>query len=178
MKETRGDLFELANQNSAGVAVITTNGFIKRNGHAVMGRGCALKATQLYPGIAAELGEKLKYGGNTPHILRPKLITFPVKPSWVTYNGDNVVAHVKHIFTEGENVPGWAAKADPDIIRRSAKAIVVIANTVMKDAQFYLPRPGCGAGELCWEDVKPILSQILDDRFTCCSNGWFEYDVG
>ena len=38
--------------------------------------------------------------------------------------------------------------------------------------QFYdlknvaLPRPGCANGGLNWEDVKPHLERILDDRVT------------
>ncbi len=172
MKEAIGDLFELAAKDAVGIAVITTNGFVKHNGEAVMGRGCALKATKLYPGIAAELGAKIKYGGNVPHILRPKLATFPVKPAWVINDGTNIVTHMKHAFRVGENAPGWAAKANPDIIKHSAKLLLKLADTTLTNSTFYMPRPGCGAGELLWEDVKPILSQILDDRFTCCSNGW------
>ncbi len=29
----------------------------------------------------------------------------------------------------------------------------------------YLVRPGCGNGQLKWEDVKPLIAPILDDRF-------------
>ena len=29
----------------------------------------------------------------------------------------------------------------------------------------YMARPGCGNGQLKWEDVKPLIAPILDDRF-------------
>ncbi len=169
MIEARGDIFGLAEKDEVGVAVITTNGFVKINGKAVMGRGCALKALQLYPGIDVELGKRIKRCGNVPHVLRPKLVTFPVKPALVVVSNDNIVAHMKHNFSIGDTAPGWAARADPTIIEHSAKLIVKLADASMKDNRFYLPRPGCGAGELCWKDVRQILSQILDDRFACCT---------
>jgi len=60
--------------------------------------------------------------------------------------------------------PGFLAKADLDIIVKSAKELVKLT-----DDEGYksvvLPRPGCGAGELKWEDVKPHLEEIFDDRF-------------
>ena len=57
-----------------------------------------------------------------------------------------------------------ATKQDIEIIKQSAYQLVELAdsnpwNTIV------LPRPGCGAGELSWEQVEPVLANILDDRF-------------
>jgi len=35
------------------------------------------------------------------------------------------------------------------------------------DCKIFLPRPGCGAGELEWKDVKPLLEVLPDKYFVC-----------
>lgn len=60
MKEATGDLWTFP----ADWRVITTNGFVKKNGECVMGRGCAKEATLRYPRIAKELGNFITLYGN------------------------------------------------------------------------------------------------------------------
>ena len=36
----------------------------------------------------------------------------------------------------------------------------------MNFSSVLLPKPGCANGGLNWEQVKPLLEQYLDDRFT------------
>ena len=52
MIEVVGNLWTYA----ADFRAITTNGTVKFDGRAVMGRGCAREATQRYPKIARQLG--------------------------------------------------------------------------------------------------------------------------
>ena len=170
MREARGNIWD----SGAPVVVITTNGFTKWNGAAVMGRGIAYQAKVRFPGLEFTLGRLLKEKGNHVHLLReaePMIFSFPVKPESVIFNGSNVVKHMLHRFRVGEEVPGWAAKADLQLIERSAKELVELVNElsdkypVLKQGPIAVPRPGCGAGELKWEEVKPILERYLDDRF-------------
>ena len=56
----------------------------------------------------------------------------------------------------------WAQKADLELIRKSAEQLVEISQYCER---VLIPRPGCGNGQLNWEEVKPILEEILDDRF-------------
>jgi hypothetical protein len=138
MKEVVGDLWTYP----ADVRVITTNGFVKKNGEAVMGRGCALEATKKFPGIAALLGSRIKTRGNIVQILHdgpPALVSFPVKHQWME-------------------------KADPDLIGVGAMVLRAFAD-LQGWKTVVVPRPGCGNGGLKWEDVKPLLEPILDDRF-------------
>jgi len=175
-----GDMFDISSyQNVLGESIqlipdaicITTNGFVKKDGTAVMGRGCAYTFAQLYPDAQEVLGYRiLLYGNIVQEICRrpgkAAVYIFPVKPESVIYDGTNAVSHMKKRFKIGDTVPGWAATADIDLIIKSANRMVEWANDENYKA-IVLPRPGCGAGELSWPEVSAVLSEILDDRFYC-----------
>ena len=165
MKNIKGDLFA----QKADAICITTNGFVKSNGECVMGKGCAQKATQLWPSIAARLGGLLKEHGNRVMVVGKTdcyaIVSFPVKPVKETFDGDNAVRHMASRFQKGDAVPGWACKARTSIIQESARQLVEIADK-RGWTNVVIPRPGCGAGELSWSEVEPMLQAILDDRFS------------
>ena len=150
MIEVRGNLWTFP----ADVRVITTNGAIRRDGRCVMGRGCALQATERYPLIAKLLGDKIRHVGNIVHILRqPVTSTDTVVGNGVT---EWLVSFpVKH---------HWREKAGPALIEVSARTLAAFADLEGWKA-VVMPRPGCGNGHLNWTDVKPLLEPILDDRF-------------
>ena len=86
MIEVQGNLFELPGD----VLCITTNGYISSKGKAVMGRGCALEAKKLSPGLDRLLASKIKENGNCVNILlspQPDQtwISYPVKPVSIVY---------------------------------------------------------------------------------------------
>lgn len=152
MKEDTGDLWDYP----ADAVVITTNGYVRKDGKCVMGRGCAKEADRKYD-MADDLGWLISLRGNHVYSFdmaypgeKPNIVlTFPVKHNW------------------------WE-KADPQLIERSAQELVEWADTWGKDIgieTYVVPRPGCGNGGLDWEDVKPILEPILDDRFTVITYG-------
>lgn len=163
MREAFGDLFDMEGD----ALCITTNGFVKRNGECVMGRGIAKAIQEFYPNIPKDLGKLIKSKGNHVHLIYEEdetdILSFPVKPiSKICTSHNDYVSHMK--FNIGDTIAGWACKADIDIIKQSAYELVTLTdkmgyNTVL------LPRAGCGAGELSWQDVKPILDNILDNRF-------------
>lgn len=136
-QEAVGDLWELGEDSD--LICITTNGFIKTNGAAVMGRGCALEAKQRYPLIEFVLGRAIKEDGNRCHLLLAKLCSFPVKHNW------------------------WE-QADLELIERSAKELMDLVDQLKKE-RVLLPRPGCGNGGLKWDEVKQVLG-CLDERIT------------
>lgn len=166
MKEKKGNMLSM----SCDALCITTNGFVKNNGKAVMGAGIAKQVSHLIGGIDETLGEKIIREGNKVHLLTYveaiALVSFPVKPIVETSDGTNFVSH-KH-FPVGTTVPGWACKADIQLIEKSCHQLVELTDR-MGWKKVLLPRMGCGHGELKWEDVKQVVEPLLDDRFTVCT---------
>ncbi|MGF1472959.1 MAG: ADP-ribose-binding protein [Rubrobacteraceae bacterium] len=141
MQEARGNLWD----EPCDLRVITTNGATRKDGAAIMGRGCALEAKQRFPGIDLKLGRLIQQHGN--RVMRLAKLT----------DGSVLASYpVKH---------HWKEEADPALIERSAHQLVALANT-FGQTNVLLPRPGCGSGRLSWGEVKPLLESILDERFT------------
>lgn len=142
MKETMGNIWDFHTQGHW--IVITTNGNVKSNGEAVMGKGIALECKRRFPTLPSSIGRKIKEEGNYPFYFPiSRIITFPTKHNW------------------------WE-KADPKLIRRSAALLSQLCNEELSvDIVFpvYMVRPGCASGGLRWDDVRPILEDYLDDRF-------------
>lgn len=139
MLEIKGNLWDFFGKENY-VICITTNGCVKTNRKAVMGKGCAAEAAARFPFLARRLGDLVLNVGNKVHDLFPKsmvMLSFPVKHNW------------------------WE-KADLDLIRESSTRLQQIANEYSKRI-FILPRPGCSNGRLNWEDVKPILINMSNN---------------
>ncbi len=142
MKEIKGNLWEEETE----LLCITTNGFVKKDGSAVMGAGCAKEAKELFPGIEYKLAELINTYGNV------------VGPIWKDEAGRVIATFpVKH---------NWYEDADIELIRRSALQLKEVMDT-FRIERVVIPRPGCGNGGLDWEtQVKPVLEEIwTDDRF-------------
>ncbi len=142
MKEIVGDIWDYHRRGAW--IVVPTNGSVKTNGEAVMGRGLALQAKRKYPDVPKKLGESIRVNGNivcqAPSV---GLIFFPVKHKWFEV-------------------------ADLKLIEKSAKELKDAVGN--RDETVFLPRVGCGNGKLDWKDVKPILEKYLnDDRFVVVS---------
>lgn len=171
MKEATGCLWN--ELGKADIICITTNGFIKLDGSAVMGRGCAKQAADMWPELPRTLGLAIKLCGNVVQSLMKDesttIMSFPVKPDSAICDGTNTVEHMKWRYEPGEGVPGWACKASLELIKRSAQQLAHIVqgfnlyeNRLMR---VVMPRPGCGAGELDWTVVKKVLAPIFDDQY-------------
>lgn len=128
------------------VICTTTNGEIKKDGKAVMGRGNAKFVRDTFPGVDTLLGKCLqKYGNRVVPLGKQQfngkeftLLTFPTKNA-------------------------WRDKSDLALIQKSAKEIKQLADHYQFQT-IYLPIPGCSNGQLNWSDVKEVLTD-LDARF-------------
>lgn len=95
------------------------------------------------------------------------IVNFPVKPDYVRNNGTNVVSHCKTAI--GTWTAGFLAKADIQLIEKSLIQLVELTNRKPEWKVILIPRVGCGAGELDYKDIKPLMEKYLDDRFICCT---------
>ena len=145
MLEEKGDLWKFTD----GIPAITTNGYIKKNGQAVMGRGCAKEAADRFSGLSGILGFNLIQYANHVFYLHQfgdkGIITFPVKDT-------------------------WSEKAKIELIKQSADELICMTIPYFEITEkIYLPRPGCGNGGLEWKDVKPEIEKILTDQVVVIS---------
>jgi hypothetical protein len=152
MREDRGDLWRIP----AHVRCITTNGTVRRDGHAVMGRGCARQARDDFPELAETLGRLLTRNGNHVQRLMAEM-PLPGRPPGLIRTGfwELVSFPVKH---------HWRDRADLDLIERSCGELMDLADANPEWGVILLPRPGCGNGQLEWSEVRPRIAPLLDDR--------------
>ena len=105
-----------------------------REGCAILDSGVALEAAKKFQGIEQDLGRLIASRGNHVHLIRPGLVSFPVKQyEW--------------------------ARPSLELIGRSARELAALVGT----AKTLLPRPGCGPGELTWEEVSKVLASLPDN---------------
>ena len=146
MQEVVGDLWSYLGK---GIIAITTNGYVSRDGRAILGHGVARQAGKRFPGLARELGAAIGAAGNHVHLLTRGLVSFPVEDS------------------------PWSLP-DPELIRRSARELRELADCLGWPL-VVVPRPGCGGGGLDWKDVAPLLAGTFDARFHVITAGSERY---
>ena len=138
MRELRGDIWNRYDDGQW--IVLTTNGTVRNDGAAVMGRGIALQAAQRMPDLPFRLGDRIHVQGNRTHAFTQlRLFTLPVKIR-------------------------WQDPASPTLIRQSVVELVKLVDLAHL-TDVYMVRPGCGNGGLEWRVVKPLIADVLDERF-------------
>lgn len=150
MTEVYGNLWTVSTE----WLCITTNGTLKKGGRCVMGAGCALQARKRFPDLDRHLGEKIRQKGNHVHYLgringteNRLLFSFPVK---------------EH----------WREEADLNLIRRSCEELRALWLRAPSSPIVTIPRPGCGCGQLDYESVRPLLSEmLLEEAFQIITYG-------
>lgn len=142
MIEIKGDIFDLMDEGGFDGLCITTNGFVKKNGECVMGRGIALECKKRWVSLPLILGGLIDSYGNHVYNL------------WT--NPDSIIFSfpVKH---------NWWENADIELIKRSCNELMLEIDR-NKLSRVLLPRPGCGNGRLQWEYVQPEIEPLLDNR--------------
>lgn len=163
MREIYGNLWG----TSADALCITTNGYVKNNGQAVMGAGCAKEAKTFFPDLPLYLGQKIKRGGGSKvAFIAPEQLAKMITPDYLKRDELETTGFAIVFFPVKKH---WRDQADIDLIEKSARELVELTDS--KEWQnVVLPRPGCGNGRLQWNYVKQRIEPILDDRFAIITN--------
>lgn len=136
MRTVHADLWH---QPEDRVVVITTNGKLFHDGSAVMGDGCGTEAAKRVPDLPMRLGRLLAQKGNRVFDLGDGIVSFPVETSPSELCSINLIRRSALELRKLADLNGWT--------------------------EIVLPPPGCGGEGLCAVEVRPLLEEILDDRF-------------
>jgi hypothetical protein len=135
MNEIKGNIWD---SNDDWIC-ITTNGILKSDKRAVMGKGLALDAKNRVKDCDLCLGKLIDKYGNHVHIFSdccPYFVSFPTKHH-------------------------WKERSDVKLIERSCQELLELWKKHNKPT-VALSRVGCLNGGLNWKDVYPILNQYFD----------------
>jgi hypothetical protein len=149
VKTLNGNILSDEILEQADAICIPTNGVIKKDKTAVMGAGLAKQALIKWPLLGKLLGLHLRMNGNTLVPLLASgdcwILNFPTKTNW----------------------------KDPSslvLIKESAQSLLEYTDR-FEWSNVFLPPVGCGLGGLSIDVVKPLLDELLDDRFTLINFG-------
>ena len=159
----------------AAAVVITTNGKVKKNGEAVMGRGCAREAALRFPTLASDLGKLISNTGNHVYALRNVALAVAT-PDEIDEMPKALAAAWTTTLVSFPVKDTWQEPAKIDLIVRSAGELVELTNQHGWD-KVVMPRPGCGNGQLGWDiiledcehaNLRPLAEDgSLDAGYVC-----------
>jgi hypothetical protein len=145
--------------NTGNIVCVTTNGFIKKNGEAVMGRGNALAMAKAIPKLPLCLANHIRTNGNVVGPIYKKVISFPVKPIQGDYS--EVLPHMRKNYKPTDTIPGFFCKARVDIIEKSVNELNELITQYDEHIKnIYLPIPGVNNGQLTFDNIKHILNNL------------------
>lgn len=163
MLEATGDIWDLASAEEASWVVVTTNGAVTKNNMLVMGAGIAKEAKLRYPFLPIKLGTAVKEKGNVPFLFsKHRVASLPTKPAFHSIKGNSHAGWQCNAKTAECKELIW------DLTLESVKLLVEKLNSLEVTSKVFCPRPGCGLAGLDWDELKPHLGTILDDRFVIC----------
>lgn len=132
--------------NNGKVAIcITTNGVVKKDGHAVMGAGIAKQAKDIFSGIDNKLGDYLlKYGNRCFNLGK--------------YEVEDTDCYIFSFPTKQH----YKDNADINLIENSCKQLLLMLDKFGIN-KVYIPYPGIGCGKLNKKDVEKILNKYFKE---------------
>jgi hypothetical protein len=166
MKEIKKDLFECIFDPEVDAICLTTNGNYTMSGVACMGGGCAGEAARRWPEVPKRLGKLLKtFASNIPYIIG----AVDENANHLDLNAEMIKnKQFKCLIFSFPTINNLSEGSNIQLIKQSSTLMVDYANQY-KLNKLATVRLGSGIGGLDWyEDVKPAVKDILDDRFLIC----------
>lgn len=166
MKERKADLFETIYEDGVDAICITTNGMYMTDGRAAMGGGCAGVCAKRWPETAIRLGKCLKNKeSNIPYVIG----SLDKEGNYVEPNLKSIKENkFKCLIFSFPTIDDLMDGAKLDLVKQSAQELKYLVDRFGL-RNVIVPRPGVGVGGLNWSDVKPVLQEMFDDRFTVVS---------
>lgn len=166
MKERKADLFETIYEDGVDAICITTNGMYTTDGRAAMGGGCAGVCAKRWPETSLRLGKCLKnFLTNVPFVIG----ALDSDGDYIEPNLKMIKGHqFKTLIFSFPTIDDLMSGAKLNLIQNSAKELRTLVDR-FELRGVVIGRPGCGIGNLLWSDVKPIIEEYFDDRFTIVS---------
>lgn len=147
MKLVKGNILSPDVLNLYDAICFTSNGIVKNNGELVMGAGIAKAFRNMDNKLSLCAGIAVTSHGNKCQIVSETLQGNPVY----------VIAFpTKH---------HWRNPSDLKLIEKSSRELMKLTEQTGW-SNVALTKPGCGMGQLKWEDVRAVIEPILDDRIT------------
>jgi hypothetical protein len=170
MKERKADLFETIYDRGVDAICITTNGMYLTDGRAAMGGGCARVCADRWPETSLRLGKCLKNRmENVPYVIGAlDADGYYIEPSLKIIKERKF----KTLIFSFPTIDDLMSGAKLSLIQNSAKELRALVDR-FELRNVVCPRMGVGIGGLNWKDVKPVVEEYLDDRFTIVS---FEHE--
>lgn len=142
MKEAAGNIFS----GSHDWLVFTANSTVTKDGRLVMGAGIAKQVLERYPGIDRFFGSVLQDNG---------------------YAGGryNLAAHYGHRVMALQTKIDWRNASDLNLVVESVSYLAGFS-LFRPTETIATVRPGCGLGNLDWDQVKPRIAPLLPDNVT------------
>lgn len=119
-----------------------------------MGKGVALQAKIRLPSLPAQLGKRIKTVGNCVHVFDLwHICSFPTKHQWFE---DSDIKLIEKSCIQ---------LRDALDVFKNYNITELGIGPFEEIKRVFLPPPGCGNGNLKWNDVSPVLQKHLDERF-------------
>jgi len=159
MIEVHENLFDITPTTDA--LVCTINRTLKRDGTLVMGKGVAKQFAAYWPHLPRAWGSRVNHA---------KIVADILPSIRLAAEGVKQIDTLDRKPLIGIGLPtkvDWRNLSIPKLIVESCEITVGLVE-VFGLKEIRMPPLGCGNGGLRWADVKPLLTDILDDRFVIC----------